>query len=77
MSGLREQKKLATRKKIMATAKELFLEKGYEATSTELVARGAGIGSGTLFNYFPSKAELLVEVMREEFSGEQGRSRTV
>ena len=71
MSGLREQKKLATRKKIMDVAKELFLEKGYEATSTELVARGAGIGSGTLFNYFPSKAELLVEVMREEFSGEQ------
>ncbi|MGB8001027.1 MAG: helix-turn-helix domain-containing protein [Anaerobacillus sp.] len=71
MSGLREQKKQATRKKIMDVAKELFLEKGYEATSTELVARRAGIGSGTLFNYFPSKAELLVEVMREEFSGEQ------
>ncbi|MGA9286986.1 MAG: helix-turn-helix domain-containing protein, partial [Anaerobacillus sp.] len=64
-------KKQATRKKIMDVAKELFLEKGYEATSTELVARRAGIGSGTLFNYFPSKAELLVEVMREEFSVEQ------
>ena len=69
MSGLREQKKQATRKSIMAVAKDLFIEKGYEATSTELVARKAGIGSGTLFNYFPSKAELLVEVMRAEFSG--------
>ena len=68
MSGLREQKKQATRKTIMEVAKEHFLEKGYEATSTELVARRAGIGSGTLFNYFPSKAELLVEVMRAEFS---------
>ncbi len=69
MSGLREQKKQATRKTIMVVAKDLFLEKGYEATSTELVAKKAGIGSGTLFNYFPSKAELLVEVMRAEFSG--------
>ncbi|WP_273851198.1 TetR/AcrR family transcriptional regulator [Guptibacillus spartinae] len=69
MSGLREQKKQATRKTIMDVAKELFIEKGYEATSTELIARWAGIGSGTLFNYFPSKAELLVEVMRAEFSG--------
>lgn len=69
MSGLREQKKQATRKTIMDVAKELFIEKGYETTSTELVARRAGIGSGTLFNYFPSKAELLVEVMRAEFSG--------
>ncbi|MGE6203909.1 TetR/AcrR family transcriptional regulator [Guptibacillus hwajinpoensis] len=73
MSGLREQKKQATRKTIMEVAKGLFLEKGYEATSTELVARRAGIGSGTLFNYFPSKAELLVEVMRAEFSGMEER----
>ena len=73
MSGLREQKKQATRKTIMEVAKSLFLEKGYEATSTELVARRAGIGSGTLFNYFPSKAELLVEVMRAEFTGMEER----
>ncbi|MFK3960731.1 TetR/AcrR family transcriptional regulator [Pseudalkalibacillus hwajinpoensis] len=73
MSGLREQKKQATRKAIMEVAKVLFLEKGYEATSTELVARRAGIGSGTLFNYFSSKAELLVEVMRAEFSGMEER----
>lgn len=74
MSGLREQKKQETRKKIMEVAKGLFLEKGYEATSTELVARRAGIGSGTLFNYFPSKAELLVEVMRAEFSSMEERA---
>ncbi|WP_371017691.1 TetR/AcrR family transcriptional regulator [Pseudalkalibacillus sp. JSM 102089] len=73
MSGLREQKKQETRKTIMEVAKGLFLEKGYEATSTELVARRAGIGSGTLFNYFPSKAELLVEVMRAEFTGMEER----
>ncbi len=73
MSGLREQKKQVTRKTIMEVAKGLFLEKGYEATSTELVARRAGIGSGTLFNYFPSKAELLVEVMRAEFTGMEER----
>ncbi|WLR61463.1 TetR/AcrR family transcriptional regulator [Guptibacillus hwajinpoensis] len=74
MSGLREQKKQETRKKIMEVAKGLFLEKGYEATSTELVARRAGIGSGTLFNYFPSKAELLVEVMRAEFLSMEERA---
>ncbi|WP_052158677.1 TetR/AcrR family transcriptional regulator [Halobacillus sp. BBL2006] len=63
----RSEKKQLTRERILDTAKELFFTNGYDATTTEEVAKQADIGVGTLFNYFDSKAELLVEVFSEEF----------
>jgi AcrR family transcriptional regulator len=44
----------------------LFNERGYAGTTTTEVARAAGIGTGTLFLYVPSKEHLLVAVFREE-----------
>ncbi|MGI8316373.1 TetR/AcrR family transcriptional regulator [Halobacillus mangrovi] len=63
----REEKKQLTKERILHEARDLFFTKGYEATTTEEVAKKADIGIGTLFNYFESKAELLVEVFAEEF----------
>ena len=40
-------------------ATELFLEKGYLATSIDDVANRAGISRATFFNYFPQKVDLL------------------
>ncbi|WP_377889964.1 TetR/AcrR family transcriptional regulator [Alkalihalobacillus sp. R86527] len=71
MSRLREQKKQATRMKIINSAKELFLENGFDKTSTEQIAKHAEVGSGTVFNYFPTKSELLIEVMRDDFVQEK------
>ena len=51
--------KVATRQQILDAAGRLFAEKGFEATTTRDIARAAGIASGTLFNYFPSKEALL------------------
>lgn len=65
--GVREQKKKETRRKIINSAKTLFLEKGFDKTSTEQIANHCGIGSGTLFNYFATKAELLIAVMQDDF----------
>jgi len=53
------QTKAATRKTILRTARRLFAEKGYEATRTRDIARAAGIASGTLFNYFPTKEAIV------------------
>jgi AcrR family transcriptional regulator len=57
--GLRERKKRQTRAAIRQLALKLFLEKGYDSTTTSEIARAADISIATLFNYFPSKESLL------------------
>lgn len=47
-----------TRQHIVDVAIDLFLERGYEATTMEEVAERADIGTSTLYRYFPTK-ELL------------------
>ncbi|MGO9883150.1 MAG: TetR/AcrR family transcriptional regulator [Solirubrobacteraceae bacterium] len=44
--------------KILAAAREAFLEGG-EATSLEEIARRAGVGIGTLYRHFPNRQALL------------------
>lgn len=38
---------------------ELFLERGYEATSVTEITRRAGVSRSSFFNYFASKSEML------------------
>lgn len=59
--GLREQNAARTREMIIDTALSLFLERGYDATKMEDVAEAAGIGTSTLYRYFPTKDLLLIE----------------
>ncbi len=47
------------RKEIAAAAMSLFSVKGFEATSISQVAMAAGIGKGTIYEYFKSKDELV------------------
>ncbi len=47
------------RKEIARAAMSLFSVKGFEATSISQVARAAGIGKGTVYEYFTSKDELI------------------
>lgn len=49
----------------MDAARELFLEKGFEATSMSEIARRAEVAQGTFYLYFPSKQEVLAAIMRE------------
>tara|TARA_R110000868_G_scaffold6550_8_gene37117 strand:- start:26843 stop:27418 length:576 start_codon:yes stop_codon:yes gene_type:complete len=50
------------RAKLIETATRLFHERGFWDTPTALIAREAGVANGTLFNYFPSKADLMEAV---------------
>lgn len=55
--------KEATRRKILDMSQELFRTAGYEATTTRDIARAAGIATGTLFNYFPTKEAIVTALV--------------
>lgn len=66
MSNLRESKKAKIRNEILKVSKEAFITNGYENTTTKEIAKRAKIGSGTVFNYFPSKADILIEIISND-----------
>lgn len=59
-SGRHEQRKAATRAKIIAAAHGLFVERGYAATSMEDIARAADVAIRTIYLHFDSKAAVLL-----------------
>lgn len=58
-------KQAATRQRILDAALQLVSEGGYAAVLVSAVALHAGIGTGTVYRYFPSKGELFAEVFRQ------------
>jgi AcrR family transcriptional regulator len=50
---------------ILASAREVFLEKGFERTAVSEIAKRAGVVEGSVFGYFPTKRHLLHEVLRQ------------
>jgi AcrR family transcriptional regulator len=67
--GLRERKKQRTKELIAATARDLFIERGFEAVTVAEIARAAEVSEATVFNYFPTKEDLLysrLEAFEEE-----------
>jgi AcrR family transcriptional regulator len=60
----------ATRKRlrIIEAATSVFLKHGYRKASVDVIAREAGVAKGTVYLYFKSKAELLVQAVVVEKS---------
>ena len=52
-------------KEIAQAALTLFSQKGYAATSVSQIAKAAGIGKGTIYEYFRTKADIFVAALRE------------
>ena len=59
MTGLRERKKEQTRRHIAETARRLFSERGFENVPIAEVAQAADVAVQTVFNYFPTKEDLV------------------
>lgn len=57
-----------TKKKIIETAKNLFMKKGFEKTTTRDISSKAGIATGTMFNYFPAKESVAMAMIEEALS---------
>lgn len=49
---------------IIKAAGEIFSKKGFHRARMEEIARSAGIGKGTVYEYFKSKKHLFVEVIK-------------
>ena len=59
MAGLRERKKEQTRRLIAETARQLFSERGFEHVTIAEIAEAAEVAVQTVFNYFPTKEDLV------------------
>ncbi|MFG2533162.1 TetR/AcrR family transcriptional regulator [Streptomyces sp. NPDC048516] len=64
--GLRERKKLETRFKIFQTAMDLFVAKGFDNVSVAQIAEASNVSKVTVFNYFPTKEDLVMTPLSEQ-----------
>ncbi len=54
-----------TRQSLLDAAAEAFAERGYHDTRIDSVSEAAGVGKGTIYNYFPSKEAVLETLVAE------------
>ena len=66
------QRALATRRRIRLAAERLFLRDGYLPTTMTKIAAEAGVAEKTVYLAFPTKAELLDEIIRIGVRGDEG-----
>lgn len=59
MTNLRERKKQQTRQHIADVAARLFTERGFDEVTVDEVAQAAEVSRKTVFNYFPTKEDLV------------------
>lgn len=49
--------------KIICVAKNIFLDEGIESVDIRRIAKEVGIATGTVYNYFPKKTDILTAVL--------------
>src|SRR4029079_13715172 len=63
-ASVTDEEKARTREAIVAAAHDQIAQDGYASASVIAVAQRAGVATGSVYRYFPSRAELFVEVSR-------------
>ncbi|GIG66275.1 TetR/AcrR family transcriptional regulator [Phytomonospora endophytica] len=63
--SLRERKKRETGRIIWTTALAMFRERGFDAVSVKEIADAVSVSKMTVFNYFPTKEDLVMHPMAE------------
>ena len=67
-NNLREEKKLQYRQKILDAAAVEFEKRGFINTSVSNIMQTADLGVGTFYNYFSSKEEVLMNLVKNLFT---------
>ena len=67
--GVRQVRKQATRDRVLAAARDLFEEVGYDETTIRQIAARADVSVGSVFTTFSGKAEILSQVMEDRLAG--------
>jgi AcrR family transcriptional regulator len=63
--GKRERNKAQNRTEILAAAREVFTELGYDAATVRDIIRKTRLASGTFYNYFPDKESVFRALLRD------------
>jgi len=72
-NGARETNKTKNRQAIIEAGIRIFIDKGVSETTVRDIIRSTGLASGTFYNYFNSKEEVLVAIF-DDFAKEIGRT---
>ena len=56
-------KVVTSKEDILAVSKEMVAENGVQAINMRNVARQCGVAVGSVYNYFPSKNDLMIAVI--------------
>lgn len=59
--------KQQTRERILAAARQLFVQRGYEGATIRDIAKAAGMSTGAVFASFADKAELFDEIVAADY----------
>lgn len=60
-----DERIMLKREMILKAALEIFAEKGFHRAKIEDIALSAGIGKGTVYEYFTSKEQLFMDMLKE------------
>lgn len=63
----RDMRRENTRANVIEAARKVFLAEGYEGATIKIIADAAKVSPGTVLNAAPSKAALLIEILKDEY----------
>jgi len=67
-AGRVERRKARTRAALLAAARELFASSGFQQTAISEIAAQADVATGSFYNYFSTKEDLLDALLEDELS---------
>ena len=72
-----QARRVAARDAILAATRALIAEDGFSGAQMSLIAVRAGVGVGSIYKHFPSRADLFAEIYRDVADREFGRVQAV